>query len=331
MNMPRQNDTHAIDRQAAQWLVLLQDKQLTGPQRLAFEQWLASDPRHAESMHKARNAWHMMGLLQQDERYRQPITRHRSPLPGISPWRGLAFACLLVAVGLLGQHAHHQWPLWLAEHSTRHGETRTIELPDGSLADLDSQSAIDVHYDAQQRLVRLRSGRAVFSVAPMSGEEKRPFRVETLGGITEALGTRFLVSQEPGGDTLVGVLQHSVAVSLVEQPGQRQRLEQGDSLTYSRRHGLQPAGQFDLQRQTSWQRGVLIFDDQPLDEVLTHINRYSQRTLWLTDRALGQRRVSGLFRLGNIDQALDTIGQELALKQLHLPGLTLLYPSSPEG
>nr|VVH84072.1 fec operon regulator FecR [Pseudomonas aeruginosa] len=61
--------------------------------------------------------------------------------------------------------------------------------------------------------VRLLEGSAIFRAARVRAET-RPFVVESAGGSTRALGTRFLVSRNDDGSVQVGVLEHRVAVAL---------------------------------------------------------------------------------------------------------------------
>ncbi|EPL8686531.1 TPA: FecR family protein, partial [Pseudomonas aeruginosa] len=122
---------------------------------------------------------------------------------------------------------------WLADHATGKGEVRILRLVDGSEVELDAQSAIDVAYDSRERRVRLLEGSAIFRAAPRAGRETRPFVVESAGGSTRALGTRFLVSRNDDGSVQVGVLEHRVAVALAHpRTGTvgRRELGEGESL-----------------------------------------------------------------------------------------------------
>ncbi|PAZ20577.1 iron dicitrate transport regulator FecR, partial [Pseudomonas aeruginosa] len=90
---------------------------------------------------------------------------------------------------------------WLADHATGKGEVRILRLVDGSEVELDAQSAIDVAYDSRERRVRLLEGSAIFRAAPTRGPGDV---VESAGGSTRALGTRFLVSRNDDGSVQVG-------------------------------------------------------------------------------------------------------------------------------
>ena len=141
---------------------------------------------------------------------------------------------------------------------------------------------------AGERRISLLAGSAVFDVAPMSEAETRPFVVQSAGGRTRALGTQFVVGREGRDRAWVGVLQHSVEVSLQAPPAQgaaQQTLEEGQSARYSAAQGVQKLPGFDLSAATSWRRGVLVFDRQPLGHVIEQLNRYRPGQIILANPA----------------------------------------------
>ena len=83
--------------------------------------------------------------------------------------------------------------------------------------------------------------------------------------------------------------------------------------------------QLDLRRATSWQRGLLVFDRVPLAQVIEELNRYRQGRILLTNAQLGQRQVSGVFRLDSLDDALATLTAELHVQRTDLPLLSLIH------
>ncbi|EPB7750450.1 TPA: FecR family protein, partial [Pseudomonas aeruginosa] len=217
---------------------------------------------------------------------------------------------------------------WLADHATGKGEVRILRLVDGSEVELDAQSAIDVAYDSRERRVRLLEGSAIFRAAPRAGRETRPFVVESAGGSTRALGTRFLVSRNDDGSVQVGVLEHRVAVALAHpRTGTvgRRELGEGESLRYSAEGGVEAPLGGRLDDLTSWRRGLLVFDEQPLGEVVARLNRYRPGHLLVAPGALAQRRVSGVFRVADLEASLQSISDELGVRSLGLAGVTLLY------
>jgi transmembrane sensor len=137
-----------------------------------------------------------------------------------------------------------------------------------------------------------------------------------------------VVGRESSDQAWVGVLQHSVAVSLLTPPVQgaaQQTLEEGQSARYSAQEGVQKLPGFDLNAATSWRRGVLVFDRQPLAHVIEQLNRYRPGQIVLANPALASRQVSGVFRLEMLDSALHTLTQELHVQRVELAGVSLVY------
>ena len=323
-----------ITEAAAEWAVRLHAGALSEDARAQLDQWLAADERHAPALRFAEQTWAALGELALEARplaHRlppaaarpAPVTRRRRPLR----WVGrAAVLSLVLAVGWVSG------PTLLlqmqSDYRTGAGEIRTVQLDDGSSVELDASSAISIDYDSNERRISLLAGSAVFDVAPMSEAETRPFVVQSAGGRTKALGTQFVVGREGSDQAWVGVLQHSVAVSLQSPPVQgaaQQTLEEGQSARYSVKNGVQPLPEFDLSAATSWRRGVLIFDRQPLGQVIEQLNRYRPGQILLANPALASRQVSGVFRLELLDSALQTLTRELHIQRIELAGISLMY------
>lgn len=326
----------SITEAAADWAVRLQAGGLSAVEQAQLAQWQAADPRHPEALAFARQTWEALGELRLDPelagtapprrqagRPAAHRVRRRRLLPRV------ASAAVLVLAVALGWLQGPQALLYLqADYLTGKGQVRSVQLADGSTVELDSDSAIGLDFSDEKRQVQLLAGSAVFDVAPMVGEEKRPFIVRSAGGQTRALGTRFVVGRESDQQAWVGVLQHSVAVSL-DAPAQggtgEQVVQQGQSVRYDPQSGVVALDGLDLQRATSWRRGVLVFDRQPLGVVVERLNRYRPGRVVLANRALAQRQVSAVFRLDMLDAALVTLTQELQVQRFDLAGVSLIY------
>ncbi|MBE7373277.1 FecR domain-containing protein [Pseudomonas lopnurensis] len=312
--------------EAAAWAVRLGEADPAAPYPEALQHWLAENPQRASLLQEARETWAELGALDSlDEPVPSPAGRDvwRSPARARRRLRYFAGAAavLLVWLAVTAQVPQRTSDLF-ADHATGIGERRQVTLPDGSLVELDADSALDVVFDGERRLVRLRHGEAIFLVAPMGEGETRPFLVESAGGSSRALGTRFVVGGR-GGGAWVGVLEHSVEVSAPHATGERQRiLEEGQSVWYDSR-GIHPL-QADLANATAWRDGLLVFENRPLEEVIERLQHYRRGYLLIADRQLAQRRVNGVFRLDSLDQSLDLLVQELGASRLDLPGLTLI-------
>lgn len=313
----------SIREAAAEWAVLLSDGEPDEQRHEALQHWLQADVRHAEALAFAQRTWQALATLPA-ERHSSP--RRAAPVMGgarsaagrRSRWRRWsAAACLLLALGVgVEQRDRLLLPL-LADHRTVTGEVRSLILDDGSEVILDSSSAIRVDFSPAQRRIELLAGSAIFQVAP---QVSRPFIVTAAGGSAQALGTRFIVDRQDDQRAWVGVLEHAVEVRAA---GQQRRVEEGESVRYS---ATELAGlQVDLQRATGWQRGVLVFDRVPLQQVVEQLNRYRSGHILISDKALAQREVSGVFRLDALDSALATLTAEMKLQHTQWLGFSLIY------
>ncbi|MGE8500386.1 MAG: FecR family protein [Pseudomonas sp.] len=321
-----------IRQEAAQWAVRLSAGAMGAEQREELQRWLGADERHAQELAFAQNTWKALGKLGSMPAQRGHATtssprQHARRPRRIARWAASAAAVLLVAL-MLGGEPQQLWLPLVADHATARGEILKVPLPDGSLVELNTRSAIDIVYSDTERRVRLLSGEAYFTVAPMGRDEKRPFVVDSAGGTTTALGTQFLVGRTDSRQAWVGVLEHSVAVTLDNLPtsGVRTRtLHEGHSARYTPESGVQPIANLDLRRADSWRRGVLVFERAPLGQVAEQLGRYRSTRILITDTALAKREVSGVFRLDMLDDAVATLAREMRAERLDLPGLTVLY------
>ncbi|RTX21262.1 DUF4880 domain-containing protein, partial [Pseudomonas aeruginosa] len=240
MNSPQEQQQ--IRQQAAEWAIRLDGGDLDRSRREALDGWLAADPRHPAALALAQRTWKQLGSLAEPRTMVQTAVASAPRRAGgrRKGWRGwAAAAAVLLALGSAWSE-RDAGVTWLADHSTGKGEVRILRLVDGSEVELDAQSAIDVAYDSRERRVRLLEGSAIFRAAPRAGRETRPFVVESAGGSTRALGTRFLVSRNDDGSVQVGVLEHRVAVALAHpRTGTvgRRELGEGESLRYSAEGG----------------------------------------------------------------------------------------------
>lgn len=324
MNSPDLQD-RGIRQAAAEWTVRMSDSPLSEDEQQALRAWLALDPRHAEALQFARRTWGDLATLPvaaQEAPRRAPAAVARPRPRPRRTLRWLSSASLLLLLAAVGwtQGPILYLPL-VADHLTATGEVRTVELPDGSQAILDARSAIRLDYTAQVRRIELLAGSAIFQTAPVGKHESRPFIVDSAGGKTQALGTRFLVSRNDAEEALVGVMQHRVAVS---KHSHTLILEEGQSARYDADGHIERLD-LDLARASSWQRGLLIFDQVPLAQVAQQLNRYRDGHILIADGQLAQRKVSGVFRLDSLDGAVATLTGELRARHADLLGVTLIY------
>ncbi|MXP41141.1 hypothetical protein GRI75_05710 [Altererythrobacter soli] len=191
------------------------------------------------------------------------------------------------------------------------GERRGVALADGSVVTLNTASTMEVAYGGDAREVRLLSGQARFDVAP---DRERPFVVLAGNRRITAVGTRFDVRVGSDGEVKVVLLQGRVRVEPVRQSGIERLLSplSADTLRPGEQLVASQTGQVsvvtaDLEKATSWQQGQLVFRDDPLAEAIAEMNRYSEAKIVALDPAIGDLRVSGVFRTDRQDNFLAAL------------------------
>lgn len=312
-----QDERQSILDQAAEWHMRRDAGELSAAEARHLQRWLAADARHREALAEIEATWSLMGQVARSA-IEAPSRRQETASP--PPRRRPALATAALAATLVfGLAFLLDIPTRLqADAYTATGETRLVRLDDGSTVMLDTASAIAVAYGRETRRIRLLRGEAVFTVAPEPG---RPFLVEARQGESRALGTAFAVRDDADGAT-VTVLESKVGVAL--PAAQKEvRLEPGQQVSYTSL-GLGPVEQVDADLETAWRRGKLIFVDKPLGSVVDALNRYHRGRIQITDAAIRDRPVSGVFEIGDPLRVLDALEASLGLRSTRLTSYLVL-------
>lgn len=306
-------DHAALSDQAIERLVQLHSGHAGGVERMEFLRWRAQSPAHERAACEAEALWGALPETAHAERYRQRAHRPRR-------WLALAAAACVAAIAVAVALPEPLAGLY-ADFATRTGERRLLELADGSRVWLNSDSALSVDFSTGQRRLRLHSGEALFEVAK---DPTRPFIVQAKGGEVRAVGTRFDVDSR-GPQVRVEVSEGVVQVDSAGSPPVR--LTAGERLSYRESLAPEPVQPLDLSSASAWQRGKLIFNQRPLGEVLDELERYLPGRIVLTEGALRQHKVSGVFDLQEPDALLKTLERLQPVKVTHLPWLVLIRPA----
>lgn len=297
---------------ATHWYVLLRSGQATAEDWQRYHQWRASDARHEALCQQLETR---LGVFQIPQAQGVSGKVLQQALDAPSSRRQVlqvAFAGAGVALGaaLLAK------PMGLSELTadirTGTGERRTVTLADGSELLLNAQSAADIQFDSQRRLVRLREGELLAKVA---SDRNRPFLIQTDHARLHAYGNRFLVREREGQGQVVAL---SGAVQIDRQDGERLQLAAGHEVHYDPT-GFGPV-EASSSAATAWVDGFLQVRDRPLAEVIEALRPYHNGVLRL-DPAVAGLRVSGLYRLDNPQQILDTLARTLPIHITRRTGL----------
>lgn len=302
---------HSLDYRtleaAATWYVQLNGAQPTDAQLQAWQAWLGKSPAHAQAWARVEKLQRQFGNL--------PADVALPTLAGVRARRRavLKTLALLMAVGASGWAVRESSPAQalMAELRTGKGQRREITLSDGSQLVLNTDSAVDIHFDGHQRQLQLHRGEIMVQTA--SDPAARPFEVQTAEGRVRALGTQFSVRSDEGLSR-VSVLQHAVEI----RPAQNAlvlRLDAGQSVSFDQQRIAAPHRA--APGTGAWTQGMLTVIEWRLADFVSELRRYRPGVLRCA-QSIADLRLSGAFRIDDSDTLLENLSASLPVKVNYL-------------
>lgn len=216
-----------------------------------------------------------------------------------------------------------RWPALSAAYRTGTGEIRTLTLAGGLRIELDAETALDAHREDARQDFALQAGSVAVTVP--TGHAALTLSVGEARLVTEpGQPAEFIVRCKPseGLSGWIGGLDAEMsclsgAVTVVPASGTPPtRLAAGQEIRVGRdARGVHP---IDIAQAAAWRRGLLVFRDTPLSEVVDDLNRYRPGRIVLASSAAASRRVTGIFHLARPEEALRSIRTALALSEVRL-------------
>lgn len=306
-----------IRDQAIAW-VIAQETGLDGAETAELREWLEANPEHAEEFELCRDLYRSpelaagldIELLQvQPAREPGPAARHTT---GVSRyWPALATgiaiaASALLAVLVLPRDAVA--PLAETEavvfartgYTTELGERREIELPDGSVIQLNADSAVQVSYSPGARTVMLERGEAFFDVAR---DYQRPFEVFAGSQTVRVLGTAFNIDRQSE------VFELSVfegRVQLFDDATDEAPVFTRDTRVTQHADGNRLVEALSGDPAPDWTSGWLETYSMSIPRLAEELQRYSDKQIEL-DPSLQQLAITGRFRLDTPREVLTNL------------------------
>lgn len=192
------------------------------------------------------------------------------------------------------------------EFATGTNERRSIDLPDGTVVWLNSNTKVeyDDAFGSSVRNVNL-SGEAYFEVKP---DPERPFRIQTGKVAVEVLGTSFNLRSYPGETDIV----LNVATGLVKF-GSQEKVEVGggNRTTYNipgdAIGSLTPSNP----NANAWKTRRLVFEDALLSDVANDLARYFEKPVVIETPGALNCHFTGSFEEPELTDVLRVIGYSL--------------------
>jgi transmembrane sensor len=289
---------------ASEWVQRLNE---SNEQSIADQwlQWCESDPLNLAAFDQMRLVWDAFPAVPDRRLYSPPTTNRFKRPSGLI----LLAASIVLGVSFIGWFISRP-EIQVLETST--GELSHITLSDKSQIDLAPDSRIRTRFTLTGRDVQLERGQAFFAVAHSAA---RPFVVHVANLTVTTLGTAFDVRTGPN-NTVVAVSEGrvSVASGTAKAAGNSSvgfealHAGVGQQVTFSKFAQRLSVLSIDPSGAGSWRNGNLQFVSEPLEDVVSVVNRYSARHVAVSS-AFQRTRFTGTLSPQNIREWLSALEQ----------------------
>jgi transmembrane sensor len=348
-----------LEAEAVSWHIRLTSGDVTTSDKAEFADWRTRSPAHGQAYQKIVTLWGQLDIpLNTHRKLYGEITRDKIAdalskssknafslwddsmdaggratsetvaekvgMKGFQPanWiKGLAVAASIAIATALGFYPDYLRNPW-ADYHTHIGEHTTINLADGSVVSLNTDSAINVTLTDQERHVALLRGEAEFEVAH---DMQRPFTVTSGQVTTQAIGTKFLVRYDAnqGVVTLLDGKVRTSSIPIDRQTRNEALLQPGDQVAFQDSR-ISPITHPDVTNADAWKNGQLLMNFVTLEQALAEINRYRRGTVKLLDANLAQREINAAIDVSQINSWLDALEDTLPLRVHRVGPLVLV-------
>lgn len=317
---PDINRRIALD--ARDWIVRLTSGNVSDVELQRFKAWRDHSPDHRQAFERERTFWQQLQVLDGKSdgmppfRPSQPTRRILIGRRGFLIGGGAAATATAAVIAMPRLKL-----LWSADFTTAVGEQAEFPLPDGSLATLNTDSAIAVDFTQGLRLVRLLKGEAEFTVHP---NPDSLFRVATLGGNSDALGTTFAVKAIEGVATITVREGHVRVAGPAGIEASRVELVANEQTSYVSGEWPLPATSVDTNVVMAWRNGRVIFEGRPFSAAIAELGRYVPERIVFGPGASPDVPVSAIFSTRDALDAVQALAKTQGLVARRIPGVMIL-------
>lgn len=317
-NMVLSEEEARLRKEAVAWVIRLRNCGISQEDQRAFDAWQAQSPRHALMYRKVSAVWESPELSAAAAVAAKVEPSWFKPKTATSlRWPVVALVGLIL-VGIFADH-FDVTTRWQSDYRTGSGERRTVELPDRSIATLNTQSAIALLFDEGVRRVRLLKGEVHFNVQQ---DTARPFIVDGTATAVRAVGTAFVVRAESSGAHIT-VHEGTVEVHSKGQTASPVMVTAGSQLQVEHGRMGRPHS-VNVPAASAWLHGRLIVNGVPFAEVLEELRRYHPGTIILLNQRVGETNVTGTYNVDDPVAALELLIKTVPVSMVGLADCLIL-------
>lgn len=294
--------------------------QISEEERARIDVWRAESVAHETQFRQAQNAWEALPLLKEMEQFNsfEALRKVRSRIDSHTKTRWIIPLQRIAAILLLPLLIYSGWITYsLFEKSKQEGAMQTIharygtvsklQLPDGSTAWLNSGSSISFPQQfADTRNVQVE-GEVFFDVTE---NKRQPFIVHAGNLNIEVLGTEFNVnSYSDENESEIVLVAGKVKLSATNQRGFSEigTMQPGERVIFNQQSRKALIQQVEVEKYISWKNGLLIFEDEPMNEVVKRLSRWFNADITIQDASINEYQYRAKFRHENLEQVLNLL------------------------
>jgi transmembrane sensor len=301
----------------------------------AVRAWLAQPAHQLLAQHWMQQHWEELAALPPDiieaPDYESLLTRlhdqlafgpsHILPATTAAPrWRRWVAAAAVAGAVLGGSSwwlTFHR-PATMQEYTTAYGQTRRVQLPDGSSVTLNGHSSL--RYPAAWAPGKPREvwldGEAYFAVQHQADNQR--FLVHTQAGFNvEVLGTKFTVSRRRNMGRVV-LLSGKVRVSFNDRQQPDVLLKPGELVETRETQPAEPVVTAYRAVHTapyaSWKDAELVLDETTIAELAARLQDTYGLQVVVATPELNQRKVTGTVPVHDLDVLLQSLEEAFHLQ-----------------
>ena len=355
-------DSTNIEEEAAAWIILLDgEEEFSQENRLALREWLNRSPQHVEMLKKLNTFWADNSLTELLEPSLASASSKltdakRDQFVWWGAWRSVGALSVALMVGLavvFGVGLEGGRTATNGPYAPAVGEQKSIELADGSVVELNTNSQMIVEYSDGFRNIHLVQGEMHFNVAK---DPSNPFRVYARNSRVQAVGTAFtvylaekdvevyvtegrvalaglhalaprptgapkpgLVDEKPNVDSYVESKVQDLGTLDIGRGAILKTSDAASELSSDKLLELVASPQDeDLARRLAWRDGLLVFSGETLEQVVAQIARYTTVQIELATPEIREIEIAGQVHVSDTESMFKALESNFGLKVTRL-------------
>lgn len=298
--------------------------ELSDENRAKVDEWRKESPENEALYRESRKAWDVLPALHEMEQFNsfEALKKVESRIYKNSFskwWVNLQRVAAILLLPLLVYSGYFtirnvslkktpEEQVMMQTVSSRQGMVTGFSLADGTKVWLNSGSELQfpIRFNGEMREVKLK-GEAFFEVTKNA---KQPFRVNAKELNIDVLGTSFnVISYDDDTQTEVALIDGKVSLSAEKGevnkdfgtmcPGHRAVFKEG-----SQEIKIEKA---EVDKYISWRDGNLIFNDDPMEDVVRRLSRWFNVEIVVNDPEINSYIYTATFRNENLEQVLKLL------------------------